>query len=326
MNLGIVGTGHMTTEILPLLPQWGYTITALCGTVRSQETVIRMAAAHHIPSTYTDYKEMLQDDSYEVIYIAVPNHLHYSFAREALLSGKHVILEKPFTSNITEAKELERLTKETNRFLYEAISTIYLPNYHKLQELLPSIGKIEKVHCEFCQYSSRYDAFKSGEVLPVFDPAKSGGALMDLNVYNIYWVYGLFGAPLSISYEAQLERAIDVGGTVYMKYPNFVAECVAAKNKATPFSYEIIGDKGSLHMDSPANFCLTIEHIKVDGSIDKYELNPDSRLESEFLFFRDSIASGDIEGCYKALTHSIEVSSILTSARVSAEIRFPADE
>ena len=83
-------------------------------------------------------------------------------------------------------------------FLWEAIINQYVPNFYKIKELLPKLGKIKIVECNFSQYSSRYNAFKEGNILPAFDYTKSGGALMDLNIYNIHFVVGLFGKPMNI--------------------------------------------------------------------------------------------------------------------------------
>ena len=80
-------------------------------------------------------------------------------------------------------QELAALARRKKVFLFEAMTTQYLENYNKIRELLPRIGRVKLVQCNFSQYSSRYDAFCAGETPPVFDPACAGGALMDLGVY-----------------------------------------------------------------------------------------------------------------------------------------------
>lgn len=85
---------------------------------------------------------------------------------------------KPLTSTLREAEELAELARKQRLFLYEAITTIYQPDYAALKAQLYRIGTVELVSCNFSQYSSRYDAFRRGKIHPVFDPEKSGGALM----------------------------------------------------------------------------------------------------------------------------------------------------
>ncbi len=72
-----------------------------------------------------------------------------------------------------------KIAQNENVYLFEAISTVYLPNVRKIKEILGELGKVRISVSNYFQYSSRYDAFKNGEVLPAFDYKKSGGALMD---------------------------------------------------------------------------------------------------------------------------------------------------
>ncbi len=98
----------------------------------------------------------------------------------------------------TELDELIKIAKQQNCLLFEAITNQYLPTYQDIKEKLNEIGKIGIISSNYSQYSSRYDAFKRGEILPVFDVNQSGGALMDLNIYNIHFVVGLFGKPKNV--------------------------------------------------------------------------------------------------------------------------------
>ena len=191
MKLGIVGTGMIVQEVLPLLVEWGWNVTALCGIPASREKTQTMTRVNGVPMAYDEYTVMLEQADIDTVYVAVPNFLHYDFCQKALHAGKNVIVEKPMTSNDREAKALAALAREKELFLFEAITTVYLPNYALLKKLLPRIGTIKIVTCNYSQYSCRYDTVRAGETLPVFDPKKSGGALMDLNLYNLHWLIGL---------------------------------------------------------------------------------------------------------------------------------------
>ena len=61
-----------------------------------------------------------------------------------------------------------------------------MPNYKVVKEWLREIGPVRLVHYNYSQYSSRYDSYLSGKVTNVFDPGYAGGALMDINVYNLH--------------------------------------------------------------------------------------------------------------------------------------------
>lgn len=325
MKLAIVGTGVMTKEVLPQLGGWGWQPVALCGTPRSAAETARLCAEHGVLAGYSDVAEMLAKTEADAVYIAVPNHLHAPLARQALEQGKNVILEKPFSSNDRESAALAALARQKNLFLFEAISTLYLPNYQKTKEWLGKIGKIKLVSCNFSQYSRRYNAFCAGEVASTFDPAQSGGALMDLNVYNLHWLLGLFGAPKQLSYAANVERGIDTSGVLLLEYDGFRAVAIGAKDCSAPCRYTIQGTAGYIQMESPANACRDATLHLNDGTQERYAQNPASRLEPEFRFFAQQIAAGDRRACDALLDHSLAVSRALTQARRSAGIRFPAD-
>ena len=326
MKLGIVGTGMIVQEALPLVAKWDWQVTALCGTPRSQEKVTELCEQNHIPAGFTDYTAMLKDAEMDAVYVAVPNFLHFAFVKQALEAGRSVIVEKPMTSNYGEARKLEVLAKEKKLFLFEAITTVYLPDYLKTKEWLSRIGDVKIISCNFSQYSHRYDAFRSGEILPAFDPAKSGGALMDLNLYNLHYLMGLFGKPRDVRYAANVERGIDTSGMLTLDYGTFQAVSIAAKDCSAPCRYLIQGTNGYIQMDTPANCCEGVMLHLADGTTETSSGNPESRMESEFRCFANMIQSGDYDGCYEQLAHSVAVSRVQTKARLDAGIRFPADE
>ena len=201
MKLGILGTGKIVREFLPWLAEHTpFTVQAICSTERSAELAQSLCGQYGVPQHTTNFLELLQ--WVDVVYIAVPNLQHVRYARVALEAGKHVIVEKPLAPTAAQTEELVNLARHKKVFLFEAITTQYLENYAKIRELLPRIGTVKLVQCNFSQYSSRYDAFCAGDVQPAFDPACAGGALMDLGVYNVSYIVGLFGEPNQVKYTA----------------------------------------------------------------------------------------------------------------------------
>lgn len=326
MKLGIAGTGVIVKEVLPILKKWNWEITALCGTKRSEVVVKELCQTYSISNGYTDYQEMLESKAFDTLYIGVPNFLHYEFVKQALEANLNVIVEKPITSTTKETEELIQLAKSKHLYLFEAITTIYLENYKKIQEWIPQIGTIKLVSCIFNQYSRRYDALQKGEVLPVFNRAKSGGVLMDINVYNIHYLLGLFGKPNAFAYYPNIENEVDTSGLLTMQYDTFKVSSMGAKDCGGPCQCIIYGTKGYIAQYTPANVCGAVTLHLNDGTEETFNREPDSRFEGEFKFFKETIESGDYMTCYKQLAHSLEVINLLTKARLKAGIVFPADE
>ncbi|MBE6051757.1 MAG: Gfo/Idh/MocA family oxidoreductase [Clostridium sp.] len=323
MNIGIVGAGNIVFDFFEAAGKIDeMNLAAICATKRSEEKLKKICEDFKLEKYFCDYDEMLEDDSLETIYVAVPNNMHYDFSKKALLKGKNVILEKPFASCYEEAVELVNLAKEKGLFLFEAITNQYFPNYTKVKELIPSLGDIKIVELNFSQYSSRYDAFKRGEIQPVFDSEKSGGVLMDLNVYNIHFVVGLFGEPKNVHYFANVERNIDTSGILVMEYENFKCSCIGSKDSSAPLCVNIQGDKGYINSISPTNSFDKFKFALNKEGAEEFDLNEHKeRLYYELESFVDMVNKNDHEKNVEQMNHSLKVMEILDKARKYAGIK-----
>lgn len=335
MKLGIIGTGTIVEEVLPVLAEKKHiTLYAICSTKRSVQKMLALKEQYDISKGYDDYAALLSDKGCDTIYVAVPNHLHYEYARLALEAGKHVILEKPLTSHIKEAQALSALATKKHLFLFEAITTMYSAHFQKIKSLLPRIGDLKLVSCNFSQYSRTYNDFLAGSIKPVFDVSKSGGVLMDLNCYNVHFTAGILGAPSAVSYHTVIEQGIDTGGILVMDYDNCNAVCIASKSSSAPCGCQLQGSLGYISQDTPANFCGPVTLHLNDGTEEFYDLTPKDteaaphnshRMSEEFDAFAAAIDGGDYDLCQRMLKHSLVVSDILTRGRAFAGIVFPAD-
>lgn len=326
MKLGIIGAGMIVKEFLTITPHLNdLELTAIYGRKSAEEKMNEFKNKYEIKNIFYDYDQLLNSDV-DTVYIALPNNLHFQFAKKALEANKNVITEKPMTSTYREALILSELAIERKLFIFEAITNQYLPNYKKIKELLPTLGNIRIVQCNYSQYSSRYNSFKEGNVLPAFDPKFSGGALMDLNIYNIHYVVGLFGKPKNVEYYPNIERGIDTSGVLILNYDKFKCVCIGAKDCKAPIANNIQGDEGCIYQDTPANVCERFELLMNDGTSSLINKNNyEHRMVNEFIEFTDMIKNNDLEKCYKMLEHSLIVSEIQTIARNKSGIIFPKD-
>lgn len=293
---------------------------------RNEEKGKTLAEQFDIKKVYTDLDTMLKDDEIECVYVASPNSLHYQHAKAALLSGKHVICEKPFTSTAKELKELSELAKAKRLFLFEAIVTIHMPNYISLKEKLSELGNIKMVQCNFSQYSSRYDKFMAGEAVNVFDPKFSGGALMDINIYNLHFVMNLFGKPKDVNYYPNINKGIDTSGVMVLNYDGFQAVCVGCKDTKSHNISQIQGEKGYITLNSETSRCSNYSLTTSDGTILPAIKQEDIALYYEIKDFMRIIEEQDYDACEALLNYSNEVMEVLEEARKKAGIYFAADQ
>ena len=326
MKLGIIGSGMIVKEFLPSLVKLkDLEILGIQGTKSGIEKVEEICKKYNIPN-FTDNFDELCNFGIDTVYIAVPNFLHFEFCKKALEKGINVIVEKPITTNYREAKELEKLTKEKKLFLFEAITTLYFENYKKIKEWIAKIGDIKLVQSQYSQYSSRYDAFKRGKILPVFDPQKAGGALMDLGLYNLHYVLGLFGKPENVKYYANIERNIDTSGVLMMKYKNFSAMCVCAKDSEGERIGVIQGSEGKIVSEEAPGLVGKVTLKLYDGTTESFDDGfSKDRVVPEFTQFIRAVKENDLEFCYRQLEKSLLVSEVQTKARIDAGIKFTQD-
>lgn len=326
MKLGIIGAGSIIQDFLPRLKTIKeLNIKTIQGTLRSKEKVEKLANDNNIEKVVFDFEDLIKCDI-DTVYIATPNASHYEYCKKALENGLNVVVEKPWVTNYNQALELKELAIKNHRYIFEAISTVYLDSYEQIRNWINKIGDIKLVNMNYSQYSRRYDAFKKGEILPVFDPNQAGGALMDLNVYNISFVLGLFGEPVTYQYYANIEKGIDTSGELIMKYPTFIANCTAAKDCAGSFNFYIQGDEGYISIKYPPNVIGEIKlHLNDNSEETVYEPMAMDRIKKEFEWFIKYIDEDDYDGFLKRLDASILVSKIMNESRKQAGIVFPQD-
>ncbi len=290
--------------------------TAIFSRPKSIGKARQLASQYGIGNVYTDYDTMLKDTDADFVYIANINSVHYEYSRKALLAGKHLIIEKPMCTTEAEVKSLAALAHASHLFVFEALTFLHAPFFEKLKrELLPQVGRVRLIQCNYSKYSSRYDRYLRHDVAPVFDPECAGGTLLDLNIYNLNFVAGLFGAPSDVKYFANRGyNGIDISGAAILTYPGFIATCNAAKDSYSPCFDIIQGEKGWLRIDgSPDN--LEKLELNANGESLTISLAPGNhRMEDEFRAFERMYRNGDYERMNHFLAHSILIAGIAEKA------------
>jgi len=314
INIAILGTGKIIPEAVGAIQASGkFNIVNIWARQHSLAKAAALAEEFHIQHFTTDLDEILTDKSIEFVYIGLVNSVHFDFAKKCLDAGKNVILEKPFTSTSAQAQQLIDLALSKKIYLFEAITTLHQPNFFKIRELLPKIGDIKLVICNFSQYSSRYDAYKKDLIVALaFDPKCDGGALMDINIYNLNFVVGLFGLPKKISYQKNLGwNGVDTSGVVSLAYDNFLAQCIAAKDSASPSFMSIQGDGGYILAHGTPNELNSFELAVRGEEIKTFALNNSNhRMINEFVDFAKIFEQKNYDAVENYLKISLNVMKV----------------
>lgn len=230
--------------------------------------------------------------------------------------GKNVICEKPLVETSEQVKELKRIADEHHVLLFEAMTVLYLENYFHLKDDLKKIGKIHVVALNLTQISSHYADFLAGEHIAKFDRKLGGGALMDMNIYNINFCVSLFGQPNTIAYLPTVQRNTDTSGILNLSYNDKQASLIAAKDAVGPTRSYIEGEKGLIYFDGPLNV-LPDYYVQIgQDKPQHYNFNEyDHRMISEFNYFAKQIKEHNQKAADAAYEHSLNAIKVLEKAQ-----------
>ncbi|MCZ0753977.1 Gfo/Idh/MocA family protein [Anoxybacillus sp. J5B_2022] len=326
IKLATIGTNWITQEFIratKAIPE--LTLTAVYS--RTEETAKDFAVKTGAPQTFTSLEEMAKSPDIDAVYIASPNALHAEQAILLMNHGKHVLCEKPFASNTKEVQTMIEAARQNGVVLMEALKTTLLPNFHTIRQHLPKIGKVRRYFASYCQYSSRYDAYKQGIILNAFNPAFSNGALMDLGIYCLYPLVVLFGKPRSLQANSvMLASGVDGEGSIVLDYGEMDAVVMYSKIANSYVPAEIQGEEGSIVIDAihtPTKVEIRYRDGRTEDITVPQEEHPMYYEAREWV---DVIQSDKYESETNSHAHSLITAEIMEEARKQTGIVFPADQ
>jgi scyllo-inositol 2-dehydrogenase (NADP+) len=325
IRFAVIGTNWITERFLQAALETEEFILAAVYS-RTEEKGRAFAAKYADPKVYTDLVTMLQDDEIDAVYIASPNSYHVDQAILCMNHGKHVLCEKPMASNAVEVSAMIEAAKNNNVLLMEALKSTLMPNFRTVRDNLYKLGPIRRYFASYCQYSSRYDAFKQGTVLNAFNPEYSNGSLMDLGIYCLYPMVTLFGKPDCVKASGyMLSSGVDGEGSLLLSYPEMDAVIMHSKISDSYAPAEIQGENGTMIIDK-INQPYDVKIHYRDGTIENVtQLQTHESMYYEAREFIDLIQCGERESAINTHANSLITAEIMQEARSQIGLRFPAD-
>ena len=179
-------------------------------------------------------EEALADSAVSLIVVGTPNETHFALARQALLAGKHVVIDKPFAASSAEAEELIHLAAERKLVLAPFHNRRWDGDFLTLRKLLKS-GDLGRL----VTYESHFDRFR-----PLLREATwkeagndANGMLFDLGPHLVDQAVAFFGPPQAITASVRRDRdttAIEDAFDITLHYPRLLAHCRATMLAAEP--------------------------------------------------------------------------------------------
>ncbi|MGO1257192.1 Gfo/Idh/MocA family protein [Microbacterium gubbeenense] len=321
LRWGILATGGIARKFTSDLITAGLTVAAAGS--RTQESADRFAGEFGIPAAQGSYAALAEDPGVDAIYIATPHPQHVEAARLALAGGKHVLIEKPITLTGFEAAEIRDLAEARGLVAMEAMWTRYVPMMARIREILAAgtIGEVRAVSADHTQSISTDPAHRLNAL------ELGGGALLDLGVYPISFVWDVLGAPTTIQASGRIgETGADTEvATVMTHASGAVSTTMSSSRGAGPNTAHIVGSRARIDIDRTWYNQTTFTVTSSDGSvIERYEEAIDGRgMQFQALALENAVATGVAP--LLSIDESTEIMRTLDEIRRQIGVRYPGE-
>ena len=279
LNMGIVGAGRIAGRFI-LESKYVSGVNVDCVFGRTEERIKKFCDKYELNGYYTNYKEFLS--KIDAVYIATPHDTHYNYAKEALLSGKHVLCEKPMVLKKEQAEELFKIAKDRKLIIQEAIKTAYAPCFNRLINVAKSgiIGNITDINATFTK-------LVTDKTLREYNK-EVGGSVTELATYPLCVIVKLLGTKYkNISFSSIFDKdtGVDIYTKINLEYENAMATANVGLGVKREGDLVIAGTKAYIYVPAPwwktEYFEIRFEDptkvqkffVKFDGDGLRYELS-----------------------------------------------------
>lgn len=274
----------------------------------------RMAKDFPGIQSYASVAELLADPAIELVVVNTPSNTHFELTKQALLAGKHVLLEKPVATSVGQVQELWALAKQQGRHLLAYQNRRWDSDFGAVRRVVESgqLGQLIEVHFRYDRYKPVLNAKPFKE-----QPGPGAGLLYDLGPHLIDQAISLFGQPLSVhktqgSYRPSSQ--VDDFFTLHLRYPNglnvFLTSSLLVANPGP--SFILHGTHGSYQKGrtDPQEAQLQQGMAPTDAAYGKEQPGQEGRLaiatpDGHVTITPDLLASGDYMGLFEAVYQTI---------------------
>lgn len=323
MKMGILGAGRIAGTMAGTIREMPQ-VTSWAVGARDLDRAQAFAETYGFEKAYGSYEELVSDPDLDLIYIATPHSHHCEHAKLCIEHGKNVLVEKAFTQNAAQAKEVFALAREKGVLVTEAIWTRYIPMRKTLDEVLSS-GVIGTPYSLYATLS-----YPITDKARMVDPALAGGALLDIGVYTLNFASMVFGDDVKeVKASAILtERGVDAVDSIALHYRDgkmAVLHCDmrAASNREGA----IYGDKGYIMVQN-INNCEGIRVYSTEHQLlASYETPPQiTGYEYEVLACKRAIENGDLECSEMSHAETLYIMELMDQIRAQIGVVYPNEK
>ncbi len=294
MKIGILGTADIAfRRFLPALqkcPEITYAGVASRTVEKTARFVDNFGG-----QAYRSYDALLADGSIDAVYVPLPPALHYEWGKKVLEAGKHLLMEKPFTTSLTETENLLVLAEEKGLAVHENYMFLYHSQLAKIRELLDdgTVGEPRLIRAAFGFPKRSGDDFR-------YKKSLGGGALLDCGGYPVRLALELLGESTHVT-QASLSQPegyeVDLFGSAVLENADgLCAQISFGMDNSYKCELEIWGSMGCISTDriftAPVGFVPTILISNKNGKR-IIEQTPDDTFYNSIHDFAQLVSAAD---------------------------------
>lgn len=324
LRWGVISPGHIGTQFTETAHR--ATASRVVSVVsRSAERAAAFAAAHGVERSFDSVEAMLAAGGLDAVYIASPHAQHHELARPVLEAGVPVLVEKAFTLNTAQARDLLDLAREQGVFAMEAMWARFLPQYDVLRGVLAAglLGEVVEVAADHGQAMPIDPAHRMN------DPELGGGALLDLGVYPVSFAQMVLGDLLDPAVRGELTpTGVDASlGLLARGSRGGFARLGSTLRARTPTEAVVSGTAGSARLAGAffAPGALTVELL--DGRTARYEHpgDPADGMAYEIAEAARRITAGERESPLMSWADTLSVMATMDAVRAALGVVYPGE-
>ncbi|MBB5830406.1 Gfo/Idh/MocA family protein [Brachybacterium aquaticum] len=325
LRWGVISPGHIASQFTDTAHR--ATASRIVSVVsRSAERAAAFAAEHGVERSFDSVEAMLAAGGLDAVYIASPHAQHHELARPVLEAGLPVVVEKAFTLNTAQARDLLDLAREKSVFAMEAMWARFLPQYDVLRQVVATgmLGEIVEVAADHGQH------FDAGPEHRLFAPALGGGALLDLGVYPLSLAQMVLGDLDDLAVRGDLtDQGVDASvGLLARGARGGLARLSTTLRARTPTEAVVVGTLGTARLSGPFFAPSTLTVTLLDGRSAQFAHDgpPGDGMAYEIAEAARRIAAGELESPVMSWTDTLSVMATMDAVRAQLGVLYPGEE
>jgi predicted dehydrogenase len=321
---GVLATGGAARIFTKDLIAHGHSVRAVGS--RSLSAANAFAESFGIARAYGTYEELVGDPDVDVVYVATPHNHHANNAALALQSGKHVLVEKPFTLTAAEAADVTALARRNDLLVMEAMWTRFLPHMAYVRSVIREdrIGEVLSLHAHHVQRLPTDDSHRINSL------HLAGGALLDLGVYPISFAFDILGTPVDIAARAKF-KASGVDGsvaTIFQHRNGAIATTYSSSESPGRNTAAVLGTDGYIEISATWYAPAKVSVYDADNHlVDEFDSPVSGRgMQYEAVEVERLLGAGKTASTLMPPQESVRIMATLDDIRRKIGLHYPDDD